>query len=231
MPAQEHAQDQRQRQALEACELGADHQAARDGVEDVAEHDREPRALAGLGLVQQFVLVAAAQMLEALAGEACPYGGIELGRSGGWRRPHVAELAHLLVEERIFGQQAVEVGLADHQQVAVDLGADRRRARAAAQQRHLAERLAGAQLRHRMAGLVVQHLDGAAGDDVERVTGVAEAEDRLVRVDLVLPDPIEQGLDLLGRQVGSRLHCDSARSFSLASLRLRFSAYSMKRDG
>ena len=77
----------------------------------------------------------------------------------------MAELADLLIEERIQLAQAVEIGLGDGEQQRVGLGAHRRGARAAAQQRHLAEGLAFAQ-RGENAAVAVQHLDLALGHDV-----------------------------------------------------------------
>ncbi len=153
--------------------------------------------------MHHLVLVAAAQPIEVVARHLHPDGRIDVAGMQVRQRPLLAELAHLLVKEGILGQQPVEIVLGDGDQVGVGFGAHGGGARAAAQQRHLAERLAVAQLgQHALVG---QHLDAAVGHDVEGIGRLALVEHRLARLDLALAHALEQRLDVLGRQVAQQV--------------------------
>jgi hypothetical protein len=153
---------------------------------------------------QQPVLLAAADAVDAVARRLGPARRVDLGGAQVGKGAFVAELADLLVEERILLAQPVEIGLGDDEQERVGLGAHRRRARAAAQQRHLAERLAFAQ-RREYAAVAVQHLDLAIRHDVERIAGIAGAEHDLGRRHAVLGQMFEHGLHVCRRQVAQHL--------------------------
>jgi hypothetical protein len=83
-------------------------------------------------------------------------------------------------EVEVLGQAALEVGLGDHQQFAGFGGDHVGRTRAAIDQPHFAEELAGAeQGQNHLASLfvAVEHLGAAADQHVERIGAVAGAND------------------------------------------------------
>ena len=127
--------------------------------------------------------------------------------------------------------QPVEIVLADREQPGVGLGANGGGARAVAQQRHFAKRLAVAEFGERALVAAVQHFDDAVRDNIESVARIAGAEHDLAGLDLTLLNAIEQRFDLLGRRWRSRSHFDNKASFSPTAWRLRSRAYSRKRDG
>jgi len=80
------------------------------------------------------------------------------------------------------------------------------RARAAAQQRHLAEGLAAAQLgKNPGAGTRGDHLHGAVGDEIEGIAGIACVEDDLAGLHGSRAHAIEQWRHFLGRQVAQQV--------------------------
>ena len=86
---EKHSEHERERQRFKTAELRPDHQASRNGIEDVAEHDRHAGAFAGLG--QQCGGFASTQAIETGAGHLGPDLRIDAARAEVADRPRVSD--------------------------------------------------------------------------------------------------------------------------------------------
>ena len=178
--------------------------------------------------LQQLIRFDTAKVRKAFAGYIGPGRRVRPAGAEVGDRAVVAEPADCVGELLIVLDEVLEIGLRDLHQVGAVDGAYGRGARAAADQRHLAESVSFSKPRNctGVGAGIREHIHLAFGNDVERVARIADVKQDFAGFEMALADIGQNALDAFRRQmpqqIAFRQQLDQLARFLLLALKRVF---------